>query len=67
MIAAIIFVVCILTLMAWTGHVTAKLAARRGRSRGLWFALGSIFFPLPSILLVLLPAGASDRDLKARG
>lgn len=55
MFASITFIVLVLVIVALCGHCTAEFAARRGRSRGAWFILGAIFFPIPSIVLVLLP------------
>jgi hypothetical protein len=59
MLAAIIFVAFLLVLMFWSGRFTAKQAAKRGRSWGVWFVLGSVSFPLfpiASIMLALLPS-----------
>jgi hypothetical protein len=55
MLAAIIFVTLVLASMFLCGRLTAQFAARRGRSRGAWFVWGALFFPLPSIVLALLP------------
>jgi hypothetical protein len=58
MLASIFFVIVVLAIMFWCGQVTAKFAAQRGRSKGAWFLVGSLFFPLfpiPSIVLALLP------------
>jgi hypothetical protein len=55
MLASIIFVTLVLAVMFWCGRSTANFAARRGRSKGVWFLLGSVFFPIPSIVLALLP------------
>jgi hypothetical protein len=52
MLASIIFD---LVVMVWCGRFTAKYAAQRGRSRRPWFLLGALFFPIPSIVLALLP------------
>jgi len=48
-------VTLVLALMFLCGRYTAKFAARRGRSEAAWFLLGSLFFPIPSIVLMLLP------------
>jgi hypothetical protein len=61
MLASIIFVTVVVALMFWCGRLTAKLAAQRGRSRGAWFLLGSVFFPVPSIVLALLPPHSKAR------
>lgn len=55
MLASIVFAALSLAVMFVCGRLTAKHAAKRGRSRGTWFVLGSLFFPLPSIALALLP------------
>lgn len=55
MLASIIFAALSLAIMVVCGRLTAKHAAKRGRSRSTWFVLGSLFFPLPSIALALLP------------
>jgi hypothetical protein len=55
MLAAIIFVILVLAIMFWCGRLTANFAAQRGRSRAAWFLWGAVFFPIPSIVLLLLP------------
>jgi hypothetical protein len=55
MLASIIFNVVIIAVMVWCGRFTAKYAVQRGRSRRSWFLLGALFFPIPSIVLALLP------------
>ncbi|MGA7997932.1 MAG: hypothetical protein WCA28_23920 [Bradyrhizobium sp.] len=55
MLASIIFVSVVLAVMVWCGRSTANFAAQKGRSKGAWFLLGSLFFPIPSIVLALLP------------
>jgi hypothetical protein len=59
MLASIIFISLVLAGMFLCGRHTAKLAAQRGRSKGAWFLLGSLFFPIPSIALALLPRKAN--------
>ena len=59
MLASIIFNVVILAVMVWCGRFTAKCAEQKGRSRRSWFLLGALFFPIPSIVLALLPARSS--------
>ena len=61
MLASIIFVSVVLAVMLWCGRSTANLAAQRGRSRGAWFVLGSLFFPIPSIVLALLPSHSNAK------
>ena len=55
MLAAFVFVAGLLAILVMCGRCTAKVAAEKGRSRGVWFVLGALFFPLPSIALALLP------------
>jgi hypothetical protein len=55
MLASIIFVILVLVTMFLCGRFTANYAAQRGRSRGAWFLWGALFFPMPSIVLALLP------------
>lgn len=50
-IAAILY----LTLLYVCGHYTAAYAAQRGRSKIFWFVLGSLLYPLPYLVLALLP------------
>lgn len=50
-IAAVLY----LSLGYVCGHYTAKYAAQRGRSEATWFLLGGLFYPLPYIVLALLP------------
>jgi hypothetical protein len=61
MLASIIFAALSLAIMVVCGRLTAKHAAKRGRSRSTWFVLGSLFFPLPSIALALLPPRHQDK------
>jgi MFS family permease len=56
MLASIIFVILVLAMMVLCGRITAKFAERKGRSKSAWFVLGSVFFPIPSIVLALLPS-----------
>ena len=60
MLASVIFVIIVLAVMFWCGRSTANFAARRGRSQGAWFVLGSLFFPIPSIVLALLPSRSKE-------
>lgn len=55
MLVSIIFASLVLAVMFLCGRCTAKFAAERGRSKGAWFLLGFLFFPVPSIALALLP------------
>jgi hypothetical protein len=59
MLAWIVFVTLVLATMFWCGRLTAKYAAHKGRSKTAWFVWGALLFllfPLPSIVLALLPA-----------
>lgn len=51
MLAAILY----LTLIYVCGRYTARYAARRGRSQAIWFIWGGLLYPLPYIVLALLP------------
>src|SRR5207248_221191 len=68
MSAVIIAAVLYLTVIYVCGRLTAKYAARRGRSETAWFVLGGLFYPFPYIVLALLPPlrrdppGAPPRD-----
>jgi hypothetical protein len=55
MLASTIFVTLVLTIMFLCGRLTAKYAAHKGRSKSAWFVWGALLFPLPSIVLALLP------------
>jgi hypothetical protein len=57
MIAAILY----LSLLYVFGRATARFAAQRGRSEVPWFVLGCLFFPIPSIVLALLPRREDPR------
>lgn len=61
MLASIIFVILVLAVMFLCGRCTAKFAAQRGRSSGAWFLLGSLFFPVPSIVLAFLPPRSKEK------
>jgi hypothetical protein len=61
MLASIVVFALVLAMMFLCGRFTAKHAAQRGRSRSAWFVLGSLFFPLPSIVLALLPPRRPDK------
>jgi hypothetical protein len=56
MLASIVFITLVLAIMFLCGHFTAKYAAYKGRSKTAWFVWGALLFPLPSIVLALLPA-----------
>ena len=55
MLALVIAAVLYLYLIYACGRCTAKLATQRGRTGTLWFVLGCLFFPVPSLVLALLP------------
>jgi hypothetical protein len=61
MFPAIVAAILVLALMFVCGRYTAKVAARRGRSEAGWFLLGSLFFPVPQIVLALLPPLRKDK------
>jgi len=61
MLAAIIAVILVLALMFLCGRDAAKLAARRGRSKAVWFLLGCPFFAVSSIVLALLPPHSEEK------
>jgi hypothetical protein len=60
MLASIIFVILVLAIMFLCGRLTANFASQKGRSRVAWFLWGAVFFPLPSIVLALLPPRGGD-------
>ncbi len=51
MIAAILY----LSIILVCGRYTANYAALRGRSKPIWFVWGGLFYPLPYLVLALLP------------
>ena len=55
MLASIIFNIVLVAVMVWCGRITAKYAVKTGRSRSPWFLLGALFFPIPSLVLAVLP------------
>jgi hypothetical protein len=55
MFPLIVAAVLYLSLVYVCGRYTAKYAAQRGRSEATWFVLGGLFYPLPYIVLALLP------------
>jgi len=61
MFAGIIAAILVLALMFLCGRYIAKFAARRGRSKAAWFLLGSLFFPVSSIVLALLPPRNNEK------
>jgi len=67
MFALIIAAILYLCLLYICGRATAKFAAQRGRCEVtwvavLWFVSGCLFFPIPSIVLALLPRREDPRD-----
>jgi hypothetical protein len=60
MFSWIIFItIAVLAVALLCGRHTAKYAARRGRSERAWFLWGALFFPLyplPWMVLGLLPS-----------
>ena len=61
MFAVILAVTLYLTLMVLCGRYTAKFASQRGRSKVAWFIVGALFYPLPYLVLALLPPGRQDK------
>jgi hypothetical protein len=61
MLAAIIAVILVLALMFLCGRDAARFAARRGRSKAVWFLWGALFFPVSSIVLALLPPRSEEK------
>jgi hypothetical protein len=61
MFASIVFAILVLAVMFLCGRYTARFAARRGRFEAGWFVLGCLFFPIPSIVLVLLPPRGKEK------
>ncbi len=58
MLGPVMFWLIVIVLMIWCGHVTARFAAARGRSRRAWFLWGALLFPLfpaQCFILGLLP------------
>ena len=55
MLASIIFSIVLIAVMVWCGRITARYAVKTGRSRRPWFLLGALFFPIPSLVLAVLP------------
>lgn len=55
-LAAILY----LTFIYVCGRYTARYAAQRGRSRAVWFIWGGLLYPLPYIVLALLPPVRKD-------
>jgi len=55
MLAVIFAAILYLSLLCLCGRYTARYAAQRGRSQTVWFIWGSLLYPLPYIVLALLP------------
>jgi len=47
-------------LICVCGRYTAKYAAERGRSKAAWFVLGGLRYPLPYVVLALLPPHSKE-------
>lgn len=60
MVALIVAAALYLHLMYVCGRCTANFAAGTGRTERYWFVLGSLFFPIPLIVLALLPAHRAE-------
>jgi threonine/homoserine/homoserine lactone efflux protein len=61
MVPLVIAVILFLSLMYVCGRRTAKYAAQRGRSEAFWFVLGSVLYPLPYIVLAVLPPSHKEK------
>jgi ABC-type uncharacterized transport system YnjBCD permease subunit len=55
MLPVIVAAILYLSLLCLCGRYTAKYAAQRGRSQTAWFIWGGLLYPLPYIVLALLP------------
>ena len=55
MVPVIIAIILYLSLLYACGRYTANYAAQRGRSEVLWLVLGGLFYPVPYLVLALLP------------
>jgi hypothetical protein len=66
MLASTIAAFLIAGLMYLCGRSTARFAARKGRSAGVWFAWGCLFFAFASIVLALLPPHGDSADASVR-
>jgi ABC-type uncharacterized transport system YnjBCD permease subunit len=53
--AVVIAAIPDLSLIYICGRDTARYAVQRGRSQIAWFIWGCLFFPLPRVVLALLP------------
>lgn len=65
MAASIIASVVSLAVMLWCGHLTADVAAHKGRARGTWFLVGSLLFLLFPIPLLVVAALTPRRPAKS--
>ena len=61
MFPLIIAMILYSTLIYVCGRYTAKYAALRGRSKPFWFVMGCLFYPLPSLVLALLPSRGNEQ------
>lgn len=69
MAASIIASVVSLAIMGWCGHLTADVAAHRGRARGTWFlisALLAVLFPIPLLVVAVLTPRHPAKSVIAR-
>ena len=62
MLAVTIAATLYASLIYVCGRYTAKYAAERGRSGTIWFVLGGLFYPLPHIVLAVLPRSRRDQS-----
>jgi hypothetical protein len=61
MFPSIVAVALYCSLLYVCGRYTAKYAASRGRSKAVWFVLGCLFYPLPSVVLAVLPRSGNEQ------
>ena len=55
MLPLILAAVLYLSLIYVCGRYTAQFAVERGRSWAAWFVIGGLLYPLPYLVLLLLP------------
>jgi hypothetical protein len=58
--AVVIAVILYVSVIYVCGRYTARYAGQKGRSRTAWFIWGGLFYPLPYIVLALLPQHRKD-------
>lgn len=63
MFAVLIAAVLYLSLIYLCGRYTARYAVQRGRSQTVWFIWGGLLYPLPYLVLALLPPHRRAMDV----